>query len=299
MRRKGPFGINPLVDCVFLALFGDPERPGILLAFLNAVIAPGIPIVRVLLRNPRQGPAFVGDDLSVLDVEATDAEGRIYQVEMQNRSHGSLRARMLYNWASLYEKQLVEGDPWQKLRPVICIWVLNENILKRAPDVHHCFTPSDMGAKITLSHHLQIHTLELEKWRRRRAAAPESIGKWLRCLTEAENWEEVPKELSTPDMEEAMDVLERFAKNAAWNSAYRARVEYRRNEISREYERDQLARERDEALVVIEQERAAKEQERAAKEQALAAKEQERAARLEAEAELVRLRAHLNTDPGY
>jgi hypothetical protein len=71
-----------------------------------------------------------------------------------------------------------------------------------------------------------------------------------------------------------MDVLERFAKNAAWNSAYRARVEYRRNEISREYERDQLARERDEALVVI---------------------EQERAARLEAEAELLRLRALLGT----
>ena len=231
--------------------------------------------------------------MSVLDVEAIDAEGRIYQVEMQNRTHGSLRARMLYNWASLYEKQLVEGDPWQKLRPVICIWILNENILRRAPQVHHCFTPSDIGAKISLSDHFQIHTLELEKWRIRGAGTSKPIRNWLRFLTEGENWEDVPEDISNPDMEAAMDVLERFAKNAAWNSAYRARVEYRRNEISREFERDQLTRERDEAMVVIEQERAAKEQALAAKEQERAAKEQERAARLEAEAELVRLRARL------
>ncbi len=269
MHSEGPFHIEPLVDCVFIALFGDPNRPNILLEFLNAVVQSQVPIVGVAVQNPRQGPAFIGDDLSVLDVEAIDLEGRTYQVEMQNRNHAGLRNRMLYDWAGLYEKQLQAGDSFQKLRPVISIWVLNQNIMRYAPQVHHCFRASDVEAKMTLSDHLQIHTIELEKWRERRPATGPALQKWLRFLTEAKEWRRVPEDLSSPGMEDAMGVLERFAKNAQWNSTYRAREEYQRVENSRAQELEQLQRDN--------------ERERAEKEAALAEIE-----RLEAEIAVLR-----------
>jgi predicted transposase/invertase (TIGR01784 family) len=291
MHSEGPFHIEPLVDCVFIALFGDPNRPNILLEFLNAVVQPEVPIVGVAVQNPRQGPAFIGDDLTVLDVEAIDSEGRTYQVEMQNWNQTGLRNRMLYDWAGLYEKQLQAGDPWEKLRPVISIWVLNQNIMRYAPRVHHCFTVSDVGAKMTLSDHFQIHTIELEKWREHGPGAGPALQKWLRFLTEAKEWRRVPEDLSSPGMEDAMGVLERFAKNAQWNSTYRAREEYQRNEISRALELEQLQEEKERARAAEAEARAAEAEARAAEAQARAAEAQARAAEVQARTENERERA--------
>jgi hypothetical protein len=125
-----------------------------------------------------------------------------------------------------------------------------------------------------LTNHIEIHTLELEKWRKDRGRAPAAVERWMAFFAEAETWAAVPEELANPALEEAMSVLTQFKTNAGWNDAYRARVDWQQQENTRERAvadskaREQEAIEREQAAILrAEAERADKEQARAEAEQ--------------------------------
>ena len=274
---KGPVNVSPRVDCVFKELM---RRPAILLDVLNAVLDATPPIVAVALKEAVHLPDFVGDDYTAVDVKATDAAGRIYEIEMQTWNETALKERMLYCWADLYEEQLVKGQGYEELNPVIAIWFLDRNIFRDAPRCHHRLRvcdprPPDVG----LTDHLEIHTLELQKWRMGWGPASPNLTRWLRFLSEAEQWSEVPSDLATPALEEAMDVLTEFHDNAEWQHAYRTRLDAQRRRITAEREALRLEEER---------QRAEEKSKRAEEERQRAEEERQRA-----EEENLRLRGQL------
>lgn len=226
---KEPVGISPRVDLVFKALMSDPEHKSILLEFLNAVLKPKDPVVEVEILNPSPIMALVGDRVTIVDVKAVDSHGRIFQVEMQSWNHAGLRKRVLYDWAELYRGQLKAGQPHKDLRPVISIWLLDVNLFREAPRYHHRFQIVDPSDKTILVEDLEIHTLELEKWRSQRSGHT-ILDRWMVFFAEAETWWEVPAEFKTPAIEKAMIMLEHFKTNAAANDAYRSRQEWLRIE---------------------------------------------------------------------
>ena len=132
MLLKEPVGISPRVDCVFRALLADPDHADRLVDFLNAVLQRHSPIVAVQLRDPVQLSEFIDDGQIVVDVIATDASGEVFQVEMQSWNHAALKERMLYAWATLYKAQLEKGDKYTELRPVVSIWLMDENTFRGA-----------------------------------------------------------------------------------------------------------------------------------------------------------------------
>lgn len=264
---REPVGISPRVDCVFKAIMGDPSHAHLLMDFLNAVIAPEVPITAVEIQNPVHLPDFVGDDFTAVDVQATDASGRTFQVEMQSRNESALKERALYTWADIYEGQLESGQGYNELKPVIAIWLLDENTLRNAPHFHHRFLVCDPVRQVVLTRHLEIHTLELEKWRANPTSPSAGITAWMSFFAEAETWSDLPQALRSPTLEEAMAVLQEFNTNAKWNAVYRSRRDGLRRQQTYE---SVLAK----ALEDAERERAEKERERAEKEHALAEKEQ-------------------------
>jgi len=54
-----------------------------LISFLNAVLCLGVPIVDIKIVNPYNMQDFLDDKLSILDIKAVDANGAIYDIEMQ------------------------------------------------------------------------------------------------------------------------------------------------------------------------------------------------------------------------
>jgi predicted transposase/invertase (TIGR01784 family) len=249
LRRRRATGISPRVDCVFRALFADPARAHLLVDFLNALLDRAAPIVTVEHRNPVHLPDFVGDDHTSVDVKAIDASGRIFQVEMQTWNHTALRARILYTWADLYEEQLREGDGYEALRPVISIWLLNRNLFRNAARFHHRFGLWDPEEALRLHQDLDIHVVELNRWRRSPPeATPLPLRRWLAFLTEAERWGDVPEDLQHPILEDAMSVLETFKTNRDWNETYRSRLDAERVRITEMRAREEAERARDEAL---------------------------------------------------
>ncbi len=232
--------------------------------FLNAVLQRVSPIVVVQLRNPIQPSEFVDDGQIVVDVIATDASGEVFQVEMQSWNHAALKERMLYAWATLYKAQLEKGDQYTDLRPVVSIWLMDENTFRGATGFHHRFRARDDDGILELSSHLELHVLELDRWRTQPdPATPAALLGWMRFFTEAETWREVPREIDTPVLESAMSVLSDFQTNAARNDLYRSRLDYLRVQNT-------MAGSLAQALADKEQALADKEQALADKEQALA-----------------------------
>ena len=148
MALEEPVGIIPRIDLVFRTLMDDPV---ILLDFLNAVIVPRVPIVSVQILNSDVRD-LLGERSAIVDVKAMDAQGRVYQIEMQTWNHAGLQKRILFDWAALYRSLIKAGDTnYHLLRPVISIWLLNQNLFPNAAQYHHHFAVMDTRGQTVLS----------------------------------------------------------------------------------------------------------------------------------------------------
>jgi predicted transposase/invertase (TIGR01784 family) len=72
-----------------------------LISFLNAVLRLHIPIVDVTIVNPFNLQDFLDDTLSILDIKAVDANGSIYDIEMQLTIFEGLIQRVEFQYASI------------------------------------------------------------------------------------------------------------------------------------------------------------------------------------------------------
>ena len=273
--------IDPCVDYAFKELFGDPANELAFLSFLNAVLRPERPIVRLTILNPFNEREYEADRLTVVDVKAEDSDGAVYQIEVQVSVRPVLAHRMLYTWAQGYSARLSPSDPWNALKPVVCIWLLTGRLF---PDEHHhhSFTAVDATTGVRLSDHLAIHVLELPKWH---LTGPlDEEGKWMYFFREAKSWSQLPAGLDSPPLRLAMDVLHRISAIDADYERYRARANWLHEQASLEFEREAAEARLAEAL----REKADAE---AAKADAEAAKADAEAAKADAEAMAARERA--------
>ena len=115
-----------------------------------------------------------------------------------------------------------------------------------------------------LSSHLEVHVLELDRWRSHPdASLPAALLGWVRFFAEAESWSEVPEEIDNPVLESAMAVLTDFQTNAALNDLYRARLDFIRTQNTMQADKDDAIAAKEKAEAERDQERAGKERLRA------------------------------------
>jgi predicted transposase/invertase (TIGR01784 family) len=269
--------IDPTVDCVFKALLGSPRHSVLLLDFLTGVLEPDPPIAHVQILNPYNEREFVGDKLTIVDVKATDARGVIYQIEIQLRHDEWLPARILHNWSNIYQQQLVSGDDYDRLRAVVSIWILQTDLLPQSPSWHHQFRLHDPQHGVTLTEHVAVHVLELDKWK---PCQPlDGRDRWLYFFKYAHEWKELPKKIDTPEMRLAMAVLREFSEKQLNYFKYMSRREAQLEQRTIENRQRKLQA----SVARLEEEKARLEEEKA--------RAEEEKARVAAEAE--RLRAIL------
>jgi predicted transposase/invertase (TIGR01784 family) len=278
--------IDPKIDCVFKALLGAERNRGLLIHFLNAILACDLaaPITEVEILNPYNEREFLDDKLSIVDVKARDRAGRLYQVEIQLLAVPYLPARVLYGWADLYSAQLQDGDGYDQLKPTCAIWLLGQALRPKIAEAVHRFQWRDEKGR-SLVDHGGIWLLELSKY------AAETVeteqDRWLKFFVEGDRLddEHLPPWMQTEEMRQAMSTLKAFSEKERAYHVYQARQNYVRQQKSIENYMNALLAEVEKAQAEKEQARAAEEQARAAEEQARAAEEQARAAEEQARAE--------------
>ncbi len=234
--------IDPKIDCVFKALLGAENNRNLLVHFLNAIIGSDLSasIDSVEIINPYNEKEFLEDKLSIVDVKAKDTAGTIYQIEIQLVSYTNLPERILYNWADIYSQQLQSGDHFHVLRPTYSIWLLADNLLENDTDYIHTYKIKDEKGR-TLNNHCGIWLLELEKFNAQQIETEQQ--RWLRFFKEGDSLNDeagLPDWMTTEEMRQAMNTLRQFSEKERDYHAYQARQNFLREQLTIQYELDQV-----------------------------------------------------------
>ena len=225
---------NPLNDYFIRYLFTDKgSSETILLDFINSIM------INVNMKTFRSVEILTPFNLKKnknlketiapkvgrrLDVKCITQNGSVVIIEIQLQGNSRFPERILYYWASNYSKLLKHGERYDELTPVISINLLNFN-LDKTKNIHSCYMLYEMNNKKLLTDHLQIHIIELKKFKKN--SLSKDLNYWLKIFT-SKNLEvsmsEIVKE--KPIMEEVQKKYNNFVKSRLMMMEYEKKEAY-------------------------------------------------------------------------
>jgi len=131
----------------------------------------------------------------VVDVEASDQRGRLYQFEIQLLVLPELPARILCGWADRYSAQLRRGEDYSELRPTYAIWLLGETLLAQVPGYAYRYRLRDVQGRGLIDHG-GIWLFELSKLAVEQVQTEEE--RWLKFFNEGEQLIAVGRPVTRP-----------------------------------------------------------------------------------------------------
>ena len=231
---KKPF--NTLNDCFIRYFFRnmravatDKGGEKVLLDFINAVMisADMKTFKAVEILNPFNLKKHYKDKETILDVKCITKNGTVVIIEVQLSGNSRFPERILYYWASNYSKLLKKGEQYEELTPVISINLLNFNLNKKNSNVHSCYMIYDTKNKNLLTDHLQIHIIELKKFKFKYNNLKKDLNYWLGFFT-TKNMEAYMSEIvkEKPIMEEAHKRYNNFIRSRLMMTEYEKKELY-------------------------------------------------------------------------
>ena len=225
--NKKPF--NPLNDCFVRYFFTDKGGEKVLLDFINAVMisADMKTFKSVEILNPFNLKRHYKDKETIVDVKCITKNGTVVIIEVQLSGNSRFPERILYYWSSNYSKLLKKGEEYEDLTPVISINLLNFNLNKVNKNVHSCYMIYDTKNARLLTDHLQIHIIELKKFKFKDNDLKKDLNYWLGFFT-TNNMEAYMSEIvkEKPIMEEAHKRYNNFIRSRLMMSEYEKKEIY-------------------------------------------------------------------------
>ena len=210
-------------------LFSSPDSNPILLDFINSIMLDSnMKTFRsVEILTPFNYKENYQDKETIADVKCITQNGTVVIIEIQLQGNSRFPERILYYWASNYSKLLKHGEKYDTLTPVISINLLNFN-LDDDDSIHSCYMIYDSNNRRLLTDHLQIHILELKKFKYN--SLEPDLNCWLKFFTmkEKDNKEVIMSELVKEKtiMEEVQKRYNNFIKNRLMMNEYDKREAY-------------------------------------------------------------------------
>ena len=112
-------------DFAFKKVFGSEGSKDILISFLNSLVTfpDGETIEDLTIVDPYQIPLVKGMKYAFVEVKARLSNNSTAIIEMQVLNVQGFEQRVLYNAAKSYSSQLVQGERYHLLNPVIAITI--------------------------------------------------------------------------------------------------------------------------------------------------------------------------------
>ena len=225
--NKKPF--NALNDCFVRYFFTDKGGEKVLLDFINAVmISADMKIFKAVeILNPFNLKRNYKDKETIVDVKCITKNGTVVIIEVQLSGNSRFPERILYYWAANYSKLLKKGEEYEDLTPVISINLLNFSLNKNDKNVHSCYMIYDTKNARLLTDHLQIHIIELKKFKFKDNDLKKDLNYWLGFFT-TKDMEEYMSEIvkEKPIMEEAHKRYNNFIRSRLMMSKYEKKEIY-------------------------------------------------------------------------
>jgi predicted transposase/invertase (TIGR01784 family) len=210
--------LSPMIDVVFKMLLTRNGSGRLLRDLINTVLRPREPFEVLQILNPGIDLETITHKAVVVDVLASTRTGEQVQIEMQASSQGFFRERALYYAARLYGSQLTRGEDYEELRATYAIHFLNFDLFgcQISDQFVQTFRMREDRTGEPLSEHLELHFVELLKFRRLLMKRPQGSGDthldhWLQFLLNPSDKQMEGIGMSDPIIGEAMDQLKEIS----------------------------------------------------------------------------------------
>ena len=210
--------LDPRADVVFKKIFG--EHPALLISFLTAVLPlpEDAPIVELSYLPSEQVPVIPEFKRTIADVRCTDAQKRVFIVEMQMNWTDCFKQRLLFGTSQAFVKQIEKGQTYELLQPVYGLGLVAAIYETSTPDWYHHYQLVKKGSQDgdTIDH-LQLIFIELPKFPVHSPDEKKLKLLWLRFLREInEKTQTVSEELlEVPEIAKAVELAEESAYSQA------------------------------------------------------------------------------------
>ncbi|MDO5579493.1 MAG: Rpn family recombination-promoting nuclease/putative transposase, partial [Planctomycetia bacterium] len=171
-----------------------------------------------------QNPIQLKDQLlqkeTILDIKAKDDQGQLFNIELQACYHVNFRERVLYYIAKVYSKELLEGDDYSKLQPVISIVFTKFPIRPNHPEI--LFDTFELRSKFDpdqiYTNHIKIYCIYVPDQLDEVLLQNPELYCWLKLLNYPDKTSEAEMEqiaATYPQIEEAFETAKEFLENPA------------------------------------------------------------------------------------
>ncbi len=229
-----PFRINRTNDAVFKAVFA--KHPQITIALINAFFEfQGTELIEDIEFIDREMNAdeYEGKE-SRLDILGRTISGTKVNIEMQVNALAAMGERSVYYWARNYA-DLKRGEEYDELNRTVAINILGFNLFneKKYADMHSCFGIYDVKTGCQLTDKLEIHFLELPKYKNKSVKDMNRMEKWAAYFSPSTPDEELVEIAASEDaIQEAMEVEDMFTKDEVAKRSYEKAEKFRRDQAA-------------------------------------------------------------------
>ncbi len=186
--------LNPKTDFAFKKIFGSDRSKPILISFLNALLYDEQPVIADLeIIDPYLAPKIEGMKDTFVDVRARLHDGRNVIIEMQVLNVEGFEKRVLYNAAKAYATQLVSGEAYRDLSPVVALTITDFVMFPETPAYESAYVLKERQAGREYPQgDLQLVFVELPKFQKGLDELAGVKEKWLYFLRNAPDLQVIP-----------------------------------------------------------------------------------------------------------
>ncbi|MBK4361676.1 Rpn family recombination-promoting nuclease/putative transposase [Candidatus Hamiltonella defensa] len=181
--------LDPKNDFAFKKIFGTEKNKGILIHFLNDMLAfsGNQAITEVTFLSPVQDPDILAKKQSLVDVLCQDKNGVKYIIEMQVAKTKGFEKRAQYYAAKAYSQQADQGDHYHELKEIIFIAIADCLIFPDKPSYKsdHIILDRDSGEHDLKDFYFTF--IELPKFKKAPEELTSMIEKWCYFFKHAED----------------------------------------------------------------------------------------------------------------
>ncbi|ASX26709.1 Rpn family recombination-promoting nuclease/putative transposase [Candidatus Williamhamiltonella defendens] len=181
--------LDPKNDFAFKKIFGTEKNKGILIHFLNDILAfsGNQAITEVTFLSPIQDPDILAKKQSLVDVLCQDKNGVKYIIEMQVAKTKGFEKRAQYYAAKAYSQQADQGDHYHELKEIIFIAIADCLIFPDKPSYKsdHIILDRDSGEHDLKDFYFTF--IELPKFKKAPEELTSIIEKWCYFFKHAED----------------------------------------------------------------------------------------------------------------
>ena len=206
--------LDPKLDVIFQALFGEEGSERITKAFLERIL--DIKIKKIELnQNPILRRQTKDGKMGVLDVIAKINDNQNIDIEMQMSNQENIKDRILYYWSRLYIRSIKKTENYEKLEKSIIILITNEKV--SGLEELECHTEwkiiEKKNKKVILTDKLEIHIIELEKLNSYMDSMNTKLIDWLTFLQDPESERVKSSMENNKELREAKEKLEQISED--------------------------------------------------------------------------------------